>query len=81
MNITESVAMHNAAGYSETAPVTPITSDHAVLFNKLLAGSHHNPVQMLTRQAEIMSATVEVELGAKIAGAVSQSVNKLASMS
>ena len=39
-----------------------------------------SPAEMLLQQASTLNTTVGVDLGAKIAGAVSQSVNKLANM-
>lgn len=57
------------------------------VFSKLLfAGTQQGdvgsltPSQMLVQQATTLGATVGVDLGAKVAGAVSQSVNKLANM-
>lgn len=39
-----------------------------------------SPEQMLLRQADTVAISVGVDLGAKVAGVVSQSVNKLANM-
>lgn len=56
-------------------------------FSQLLhAGASHqdvgtlSPEQMLLRQADTMTFTIGVDLGAKVAGSVSQAVNKLANM-
>ncbi|MFP1892470.1 type III secretion system inner rod subunit SctI [Lonsdalea quercina] len=63
------------------------SSEKVSAFNKLLyAGTPQgdvgqlSPSQMLAQQATLMGTTVSVDLGAKVAGAVSQSVNKLANM-
>ncbi|MGX8940122.1 type III secretion system inner rod subunit SctI [Symbiopectobacterium sp. Eva_TO] len=39
-----------------------------------------SPEQMLQRQAKILTLSVGVDLGAKIAGSAAQTVNKLANM-
>lgn len=75
-----------AAAPSQPAIQAP-KGDQATMFNKLLfAGTPQGdvdvltPAQMLTQQVSIMGAVTGVDLGAKVAGAVSQSVNKLANM-
>lgn len=63
------------------------SSEKISAFNQLLyAGTPQgdvgtlSPPQMLMQQATVLGTTVGVDLGAKIAGSVSQSVNKLANM-
>lgn len=75
-----------AAAPSATAVPAP-DGEQIYAFNKLLfAGTPQGdvgsltPSQMLVQQATTLGATVGVDLGAKVAGAVSQSVNKLANM-
>ena len=75
-----------AAAPSATA-VPALDGEQIYAFNKLLfAGTPQGgvgsltPSQMLMQQATTLVATVGVDLGAKVAGAVSQSVNKLANM-
>lgn len=68
---------------SEVSSVGPADADQAETFKRLLyAGvpSSLSPEQMLSQQAGIMSTTVGIDLSAKVVGALSQSVNKLTSM-
>ncbi|WP_261372436.1 type III secretion system inner rod subunit SctI [Yersinia aldovae] len=90
MSMINSSAATDLAASAKTlnAPALSVASSEKVTaFNKLLyAGTPQgdvgvlSPPQMLVQQANILSTTVGVDLGAKIAGAVSQSVNKLANM-
>lgn len=75
-----------AAAPSATAVPAP-DGEQIAAFNKLLfAGSPQGgvgsvtPSQMLVQQATTLGTAVCVDLGAKMAGAVSQSVNKLVNM-
>lgn len=90
MSVINSVTAVNAATMSAAPPATAVSAPdngQIAAFNNLLftgtpqgdAGSL-TPSQMLVQQATILGATVGVDLGAKVAGAVSQSVNKLANM-
>lgn len=63
------------------------SSDQIATFSQLLhAGVPDtdpgvlSPQQMLVRQADTLGMTVGVDLSAKVAGAVSQSINKLVNM-
>lgn len=74
------------AAPSTTAIPAP-DSEQTGAFNKLMfAGTPQGdvgsltPSQMLVQQATTLGTIVGVDLGAKVAGAVSQSVNKLANM-
>jgi len=87
INSTAASYLATNSGEIAASPLNSATSEKATAFNKLLyAGMPQgdvgalSPQQMLVRQAETLSTTVGVDLGAKIAGAVSQSVNKLANM-
>ncbi|MGP6457511.1 type III secretion system inner rod subunit SctI [Enterobacter ludwigii] len=75
-----------AVAPSATAVPAP-DGEQIAAFNKLLlAGTPQGnvgsltPSQMLVQQVTTLGATVGVDLGAKVAGAVSQSINKLANM-
>lgn len=75
-----------AAAPSATAVPAPdgeqISAFHKLLFAGTPQGDVGSltPSHMLVQQATMLGATVGVDLGAKVAGAVSQSVNKLANM-
>jgi len=85
--VTDLAANIRAFGTPESNESNVASSEKVTAFNKLLyAGTPQgdvgalSPSQMLTQQANILSTTVGVDLSAKIAGSVSQSVNKLANM-
>lgn len=73
---------------TQSANAVPAPHDEQIsAFNKFLfAGIQQGdvgsltPPQMLVRQATILGATVGIDFGAKVAGSVSQAVNKLANM-
>lgn len=90
MSVINSVTSMNvatmAAAPSATAVPTP-DGEQIAAFNKLLfAGTPQGdlgnltPSQMLVQLATTVGTTVGVDLGAKVVGVVSQSVNKLANM-
>lgn len=79
------VATMAAAPSTTTVPApdgAQITAFNKLLFAGTPQGDVGNltPSQMLVQQATTLGATVGVDLGAKMAGAVSQSVNKLVNM-
>lgn len=90
MSVTNKVTAMDVATMAAvpSATVVPVPDGEQIAtFNQLLfAGTPKGdvgsltPSQMLVQQATILGATVGVDLGAKVAGAVSQSVNKLANM-
>ncbi|WP_186381407.1 type III secretion system inner rod subunit SctI [Yersinia mollaretii] len=90
MSMINNVAAVDFSAMSSTlnAPKLSVASREKIsAFNQLLyAGTPQgdvgslSPSQMLMQQATTLGTTVSVDLGAKIAGAVSQSVNKLANM-
>lgn len=59
----------------------PDESGRIVAFDRLLNDPEHlSPQAMLLKQADVMASVVTVDLTAKVAGAFSQSVNKLTNM-
>lgn len=61
------------------------TPQQEALFTRLLQGQgnhdiNSDPQQALMMQASNMALTVSVDVGAKTAGVISQSINKLANM-
>lgn len=80
MNIITSRLMPQIA--PQLATSAPPTQDQASAFHQLLyAGtSMTSPDQMLVKQLDTLNMAVGVDLGAKIAGSVSQSINKLVNM-
>ncbi|MFI0488737.1 MAG: type III secretion system inner rod subunit SctI [Yersinia sp. (in: enterobacteria)] len=90
MNIINSTEVADlSANASRISPpeLSVASSEKVTAFNKLLyAGTSQGdvgalaPQQMLMQQASMLSTAVGVDLGAKIAGSLSQSVNKLANM-
>ncbi len=87
INSVTAVDVSTMAGAHAAPELHAPSGDHITMFNKLLfAGAPHtdvgslSPSEMLLQQATTLGATVGVDLGAKVAGAVSQSVNKLANM-
>lgn len=84
---TAAIDSITATDIVNTSDFSTIRSEKVAVFNKLLYGGTDqgdvgtlSPTQMLAQQATLMGTTVGVDLGAKIAGAVAQSVNKLANM-
>ncbi|AMO79803.1 MAG: type III secretion system inner rod subunit SctI [Enterobacterales bacterium] len=90
MSMINNVAAVDFAATSSTLNAPKLSegsSEKISAFNQLLyAGTPQgdvgtlSPPQMLMQQATVLGTTVGVDLGAKIAGSVSQSVNKLANM-
>ncbi|WP_193771878.1 type III secretion system inner rod subunit SctI [Obesumbacterium proteus] len=90
MSMINNVAAVDFAATSSTLNAPKLSegsSETISAFNQLLyAGTPQgdvgtlSPPQMLMQQATVLGTTVGVDLGAKIAGSVSQSVNKLANM-
>lgn len=76
-----------ATGVQPTTISAEQTQQQAETFDKLLrSGSPSgnprelSPQEMLIRQIDMVWLTVSIDLGAKLAGSVSQSINKLVSM-
>lgn len=67
-----------------TVAPTDAFPDAATAFGQLLYGvapaASLSPHDMLVRQAEIFGVTSGIDLGAKVAGSVAQSINKLVNM-
>ncbi|BAE74569.1 Type III secretion needle MxiH like protein [Sodalis glossinidius str. 'morsitans'] len=66
------------------APPSEGSPDAAAAFSQLLYGAAPvtslSPHDMLVRQAAIFGVTSGIDLGAKVAGSVAQSINKLVNM-
>lgn len=90
MSVINNVTAVDVATMTAALPATAVPAPdggQVSAFNKLLfAGTPQGdagsltPSQMLVQQARTLEATVGADLGAKVAGAVSQSINKLANM-
>lgn len=88
MNISHKALPDN--GYNSIDAVSAVDtpdSDKAQTFTNMLyadtasgAVRTLSPEQMLQQQAKILTLSVGVDLGAKVAGSAAQTVNKLANM-
>lgn len=88
MNISQKASLGEDSNSIDAVSAIESPDSHSAqaFKNMLYAGTASgavntlSPEQMLQQQAKIMTLSVSVDLGAKVAGSAAQTVNKLANM-